>query len=97
MQEIIYKKNPNFVAREIVNELVLVPIYKDTKELNCIYTLNKPAKVFWQLLDGKRTISQIKKELLKKFSSIDLDNNFEKLIKELLEIKAIKKSYETKI
>ncbi|MCM8820171.1 MAG: PqqD family protein [Candidatus Omnitrophica bacterium] len=95
MQDKVYKKNPNFVAREIANELVLVPIYKSTEELNCIYTLNEHALYFWKLLDGKRTLENIKKELLKKFSSVELDKNLEKLIKELLKIKAIKEANET--
>ncbi len=85
------KKSKNIVSRQIGAETILLPICKDTSETNCIYTLNKAAARVWDLIDGKRPISQIKQEILKEFSvkPQDLDKVAGSLFKDLKKIKAI--------
>ena len=61
---IVYKKNKNMVTRKIADETILLPIYKTSKEINCIYTLNKPASIVWDMIDGKTTIGEIKDKVL---------------------------------
>ena len=74
MQNItILKKNKNMVTRKIADETILLPIYKTSKEINCIYTLNKPASIVWDMIDGKTTVGEIKDKVL--------DNGFD-LIKD---------------
>ena len=36
----VIRKNPNMVTRVIADETVLLPIYKTSEEINCIYTLS---------------------------------------------------------
>lgn len=86
------RKNPNVVSRVIGDETVLLPIYRTSDEINCIYTLNKVASRLWELFDGKRTIMQIKAQALKEFSATPETVNKElgKFLKELEKIKAIK-------
>jgi len=88
----IPKKNKNMAVRVIENETVLLPVYKSTEELNCIYTLNKDAAKAWALINGKRTVAQIKKALLKEFKSTEKEVNKKlgSLLKDLSDIKAIK-------
>ena len=59
--------------------------------MNCIYTLNKPAARVWELIDGKRDLSRIKKDILKEFdvNADELDKLMAALLKDLKEIKAI--------
>jgi hypothetical protein len=87
----ILKKNKNIVSRAIGAETVLLPICKDTKEMNCIYTLNKPAARVWELIDGKRGLSRIKKDILNEFdvNAGELDKLMAALLKDLKDIKAV--------
>lgn len=79
-------------VREIDKETVLMPIYQSSKELSCIYSLNPAASRVWGLINGKRTLAQIKKMLLDEFSSgqKQLDKELNSLISDLEKIKAIK-------
>ncbi|GAG05978.1 unnamed protein product, partial [marine sediment metagenome] len=53
MQEtVVLRKNPDMVTRVIDDETILLPIYKTSDEINCIYTLNKVASRVWELIDG---------------------------------------------
>jgi hypothetical protein len=92
MQEtIVLHKNKEMVTRIIDDETILLPIYKTSDEINCIYTLNKVASGVWSLIDGKRTLGKIKKEILKNFDTTEkeVDGEMAKLLKDLKEIKAI--------
>lgn len=87
----VVRKNPDIVTRLIGDERILVPIYKTSEEINCIYTLNKVAARVWEIFDGKRTLSQIKKTILEEFAASpkEVDKELGKLLKDLREIKAI--------
>ena len=88
----ILKKNPDIVCRTIEDETILMPIYKSSEEINCIYTLNEAAARIWKLIDGKKKLSGIKKILLKEFdvTEKELNKKLDKFLKELKEIKAVK-------
>lgn len=92
MQETaVLGKNPDMVTRVIDDETILLPIYKTSDEINCIYTLNKVASRVWEMIDGKRTLGEIKRELLEDFDTTpeEVDEEMQKLLKDLKEIKAI--------
>lgn len=85
------RKNPNMVTRVIEGETILLPIYKTSDEINCIYTFNKIASRIWELIDGKKTGDQISRKLLEEFDAPAEEINKEtaKFIRELQGIKAI--------
>lgn len=87
----VLKKNPDMVTRQIDKETILVPVLKASDDINCIYTLNKAASLVWDMIDGKKTVSQIKKAVLRKFDTTtkDAEKKLEELIKDLKEINAI--------
>lgn len=91
MGDIILKRNKNIVSRQIGPETILLPICKDTSDTNCIYTLNKAAARVWELIDGKRSLVEIKKAINKEFSATEteLDKQIAALLKDLKEIKAV--------
>lgn len=91
-ETVIIRKNKDMVTRIIEDETILMPIYKTSNEINCIYTFNKTASRVWELFDGKRTLAEIKDKLLDKFdtTSEEIDKEMQKLLQELKEIKAIK-------
>lgn len=90
-ETIALRKNPDMVARVIDDETILLPIYKTSDEINCIYTLNKVASRVWEMFDGKRTVGEIKKQLLKEFDTTaeEVDKEMQEFLKDLKEIKAI--------
>mgnify|MGYP001606008563 CR=1 FL=1 len=71
MQE-VYKKNGDFVYRNIAGETLLVPIRKAIKELQSIYTLNETACFIWEKIDGRRRLIEIAHLLS---SEYNMDNN----------------------
>jgi len=92
MQETkVLRKNKDMVTRVIDDETILLPIYKTSEEINCIYTLNKVASRVWELVDGKRTLLEIKNKVLKEFDTTpeEVDKEMQKLLKDLKEIKAL--------
>ena len=87
----ILRRNPDMVSRVIDDEAILMPVFKSSKDMHCIYTLNKVANRVWELIDGKRTTDAIKAILLKEFDTTpaEIDKRLVKLIKDLREVKAI--------
>ena len=79
------------VTRVIDNETVLLPIYKTSDEINCIYTLNKVASRVWEMIDGERTLSEIKEAVLRDFDTTpqEVDERMRDLLNDLEEIKAV--------
>lgn len=88
----IYKKSPNFVTRVIENETILLPLYKEAVEINCLYTLNEVGGQIWKLINGKRDLEEIKKILLREYDvkESEVEKKLNGFIKDLLKIKAIK-------
>jgi|SRR3989338_847575 len=87
----IFKKNRDIVTRKIENETILVPLYKTSEELDCIYTLNDIAGRIWELIDGKKSMTKIEKILLREYDVTEKKLNAELagLLKDLKDIKAI--------
>lgn len=79
------RKNPNIVARVIGEEIILVPIFKSSDEMSCIYSLDKSASSVWRKLNGKNNIAGIKEQLLREFdsSSQDIDRQLEIFLRDL--------------
>jgi len=89
--EKVYKKNQDIVSREIDDELILMPIYKRKKDINEMYTLNETASEMWKLIDGKRSVDDILREMVNtyKASSETIEKDLLEFIKDMKEIKAI--------
>ena len=89
---LVLKKNPDVVSRTIEDETILMPVYRTSDEINCIYTLNAVAARIWELIDGKRSLKAIKNTLMKEFDVTDkeMDKELSKFLKDLKDIKAIK-------
>jgi hypothetical protein len=89
----VLRKNPDVVSRVIAEETVLLPVYRNSKEINCIYTLNKSATRVWELIDGKKDLDGIRGRIAEEFAVTEahLHKGLDKMISELLEIKAVAK------
>ncbi len=62
-----YKKDGMFAARQIMDELVLVPIRHNVGDLQYFYTLNGVASRIWQLLDDSMTVEKIVLALIQEY------------------------------
>ena len=55
------------MARQIAGEYILVPIRQSAGEVESIYTLNEVGTRIWELLDGQRSLVQIRDLLVDEF------------------------------
>jgi hypothetical protein len=62
MQEIdrVFRKNENFVFRQIDDETILVPIKNNVGDMGAIYNLNEVGAYVWEHLDGEKTLLDIR-------------------------------------
>ena len=67
MVEKKYQKSDDIVFRKIADEMILVPIRQRMGDLQNIYTLNEVAGRIWELLDGQRTLTRIKDNIVSEF------------------------------
>ncbi|MBN1794896.1 MAG: PqqD family protein [Candidatus Omnitrophica bacterium] len=94
----VFDKNPDIVSRTIEDETILLPVYRTSEEINCLYTLNESAAAVWDLIDGRRSLGEIKEAMLRQFEATpeEIDKEMGILLKDLTEIKAITPVKETK-
>jgi hypothetical protein len=62
-----YARDPDFIARRVVDEVILVPIRKSLGDLESIFTLNEVAARIWELLDGTRRLADVHDVLTREF------------------------------
>ena len=86
-----YKRNENFVFRQIENETILVPIKDNVGDLNCIYNLNEVGAFIWQNIRCKNSVSDIKNMILSEFEITESQAaaDIDEFVKDLKEIEAI--------
>ena len=88
-----YERNPDYIYRQIVDELVLVPIHQDVADMDCIYTLNGVGASVWQRLDAPTTRAELQAALLEEYAvapevlAADLDT----FLREMTAIDAVRK------
>lgn len=63
------ERDPAFVFRQIAGETILVPIRQNMGDLESVYTLNEVGTRVWELLDGSRTMGDIRDRLLEEFEA----------------------------
>jgi len=88
----VLKKNSNIVTRQIENETILLPLCRSSDEISYLYSFNQTAARFWELIDGKKTLREIKNIFLDEFDIGEtfLTEQIEEFLKDLVLIKAIK-------
>lgn len=55
----VYKRNPDYISRKIVDEYVLVPIHQNVANMDCIYTLNDVGALVWEVLETPTSLPTI--------------------------------------
>lgn len=87
-----YEKNPSVVYREIAGEAILVPIHQDVRDMQSIYTLDSVGADIWSLIDGERTLDEIRDALLGEYDvePDDLSKDLEEFVEQLLSVGAVR-------
>lgn len=81
------QKSQDIVSRKIEDQFILIPICSHVADLDSIYTLNETAARIYELIDGQKTLAEIKEILAEEFE-VDKDT----LEKDLLEMAELLKS-----
>ncbi len=93
MQQInrVFRKNQNFVFRQIDDETILVPIKNNVGDMGSIYNLNEVGAYVWGHLDGEKTLFDIKNRVADKFevSLEDAECDLMEFVNQLEEIEAV--------
>jgi hypothetical protein len=64
-----YERNPDYVFRQIVDEMVLVPIRHNVADMDCIYTLNSVGAFIWDKIDGSTTAGELQAAVADEFDA----------------------------
>ena len=86
-----FKRNENFVFRQIENETILVPIRDNVGDMNCIYNLNEVGAFIWQNIKCKNSVADLKDLILAEFNVTEsqAQADLDEFVKDLKEIEAI--------
>lgn len=80
------------VRRQIADEIILVPVRKSAEELDSIYSINPLAAQIWDLLDGQKTLGEIRELLLQQYDVTpeELDRDLAEFVEQLKSEKLIR-------
>ncbi|MCM8800426.1 MAG: PqqD family protein [Candidatus Omnitrophica bacterium] len=89
--EKIYIKSPEFIFRKISGEMILVPLKSKATDLPSIYTLNESGARIWELIDGRKSLAEIKDKLTEEFEvdTEQLEKDLVEFLNKLKQINAI--------
>jgi hypothetical protein len=81
-----------FVYRRIADDCLLVPIRPPVAGQQFIYVLNPMANRIWELLDGRRTLAEVRDQLLEEFevSPQELEQDLQDFIQQMRELGSLK-------
>lgn len=63
----LFKLKSKFVAREMGNEMILVPLTGNVAHMNELFTLNETAKFIWENTKENTTIADIENLMTEEF------------------------------
>lgn len=64
-----YRRNPDYIFRKIVDELVLVPIKQNVADMDAIYTMNPVGATIWEKLESEPTLDELRAAVLDEFDA----------------------------
>ena len=88
----VYRHDENIVDRNIAGEVILVPIRNNVGDLESIYTLNETAARIWELLDGVRTLGEVRDAMVGEYEvgAGEAEADLLEVVGQLVEAEAIR-------
>jgi hypothetical protein len=68
----VLSHSSSVVTRKTGNEYVLVPVSDNVADMDSVYTLNETGAFIWELIDGKKCVSDLVDALAKEYK-IDIE------------------------
>jgi hypothetical protein len=65
--EKVWRPSENIVTRKIAEETILVPISGNLANMQRIFSVNEVGASVWALMDGRRSVKDIKQALMEEF------------------------------
>jgi len=62
-----YEQSGDMVWRKIGDETILVPVNQEFSNINSVFTLNETAAFIWSLIDGEKTLAEIRDALVSEY------------------------------
>jgi hypothetical protein len=63
----LYNLKSKFVAREVGNELILVPLTGNVAQMSEMFTMNETAKFIWENISEKTTVKELENSMTETF------------------------------
>ena len=63
----VVSRSSSVVTRKTGNEYVLVPVANNIADMNSVYTLNETGAFLWELIDGRKTVSDLIESLMSEY------------------------------
>jgi len=64
----LYKLKSKFVAREVGNELIIVPLSGNVAQMNALFTLNETGKFIWDNATDTNSIDDLATQMTDTFN-----------------------------
>ena len=65
--KIRYQKNSPTISKTIGDELILLRVKDNVGDLEKVYIVKGTGRRIWELIDGKRSVGEIKRLLIREF------------------------------
>ncbi len=87
-------KTESLVARKIGDEFIIVPIRRRAGEIESLYTLNEVAARIWELIDGNRSLEQIRDIIVSEYdvAQEEAEKDILEFVQQLESIGALKEA-----
>ena len=88
-----YFRNPDYIYRRIVEDMILVPIHQEIADMNCIYTLNEVGAFLWEKLEKPVSSMDLQAVMLEEYdlSAETASGDIASFLDEMVKIGAVKK------
>lgn len=68
-----YQRNPDFIFRKVIEEMILMPIHQNVADMAGFYTLDEVGAYVWEKLSTPTTINELVEAVYEEFDvSMDI-------------------------
>lgn len=90
----LYTRNPDFIFRKIVDEMILVPVHKNVADMDAIFTLNEVGAFVWKRIEHPSSLAEIEHALTGEFEADPevIQSDLRQFLAEMVSIGAVVRS-----
>lgn len=86
-----YVRNPDFIFRKVVDEMILVPIHQNVNEMDSIYSLNDVGAFIWENLSEPKSLLDLNTALQEEYDAVpdQISMDLKKILETLMAFGAV--------